>query len=159
MWVRTDRPPNCGGPSGRTTRRAEEKAAPSDTSTWLRRLRDSCVPLASLVQTSWRDKPTRVSAVVSTSLRDRLDGPALTEPSMPGRLLRPGTRGSMRGMGEDVRGTWSARSSAAGELPRCRRKAMDWTFGGLWPYEPPWFDSDDGRMHYVDEGPRDGRPV
>ena len=36
---------------------------------------------------------------------------------------------------------------------------MDWTFGGLWPYEPRWFDSADGRMHYVDEGPRHGRPV
>src|SRR3954463_7675543 len=35
----------------------------------------------------------------------------------------------------------------------------DWTFGGTWPYEPHWFDSEDGRMHYVDEGPRDGRPV
>jgi haloalkane dehalogenase len=37
--------------------------------------------------------------------------------------------------------------------------ATDWTFNGLWPYEPRWFDSPDGRMHYVDEGPRDGRPV
>src|SRR5262245_39907616 len=35
----------------------------------------------------------------------------------------------------------------------------DWTFGGLWPFEPRWFDTSDGRMHYVDEGPRDGRPV
>jgi pimeloyl-ACP methyl ester carboxylesterase len=35
----------------------------------------------------------------------------------------------------------------------------DWTFGGAWPHEPRWFDSADGRMHYVDEGPRDGRPV
>lgn len=35
----------------------------------------------------------------------------------------------------------------------------DWTFGGEWPYEPRWFESVDGRMHYVDEGPRDGRPV
>jgi pimeloyl-ACP methyl ester carboxylesterase len=35
----------------------------------------------------------------------------------------------------------------------------DWTFGGTWPYEPRWFDSPDGRMHYVDEGARDGRPV
>ena len=35
----------------------------------------------------------------------------------------------------------------------------DWTFEGTWPYAPHWFDSDDGRMHYVDEGPRDGRPV
>jgi pimeloyl-ACP methyl ester carboxylesterase len=35
----------------------------------------------------------------------------------------------------------------------------DWTFEGSWPYEPRWFDSADGRMHYVDEGPRDGRPV
>ena len=35
----------------------------------------------------------------------------------------------------------------------------DWTFDGTWPYEPHWFDSGDGRMHYVDEGSRDGRPV
>ncbi len=37
--------------------------------------------------------------------------------------------------------------------------ATDWTFGGTWPYEPKWFESADGRMHYVDEGPRDGKPV
>ena len=36
---------------------------------------------------------------------------------------------------------------------------IDWTFSGTWPYEPRWFDSADGRMHYVDEGPRDGAPV
>jgi len=36
---------------------------------------------------------------------------------------------------------------------------QDWTFEGTWPYEPKWFDSPDGRMHYIDEGPRDGRPV
>ncbi|MGF1466424.1 MAG: alpha/beta fold hydrolase [Sandaracinaceae bacterium] len=35
----------------------------------------------------------------------------------------------------------------------------DWTFGGTWPYAPRWFESPHGRMHYVDEGPRDGRPV
>jgi pimeloyl-ACP methyl ester carboxylesterase len=35
----------------------------------------------------------------------------------------------------------------------------DWTFGGLWPFEPRWFETSDGRLHYVDEGPRDGRPV
>jgi haloalkane dehalogenase len=35
----------------------------------------------------------------------------------------------------------------------------DWTFGGLWPYAPRWFESRDGRMHYIDEGPRGGRPV
>ncbi len=35
----------------------------------------------------------------------------------------------------------------------------DWTFNGTWPFEPKWFDSDDGRMHYIDEGPRDGQPV
>ena len=35
----------------------------------------------------------------------------------------------------------------------------DWTFGGLWPYEPRWFETPGGRMHYVDEGPREGRPV
>jgi pimeloyl-ACP methyl ester carboxylesterase len=36
---------------------------------------------------------------------------------------------------------------------------MEWSFGGKWPYEPHWFQSQDGRMHYVDEGPRDGLPV
>jgi haloalkane dehalogenase len=35
----------------------------------------------------------------------------------------------------------------------------DWTFGGLWTFEPRWFQTSGGRMHYVDEGPRDGRPV
>lgn len=35
----------------------------------------------------------------------------------------------------------------------------DWAFGGNWPYSPKWFDSEDGRMHYVDEGPSDGRPI
>lgn len=35
----------------------------------------------------------------------------------------------------------------------------DWTFDGTWPYEPKYFETEAGRMHYVDEGPRDGRPV
>ena len=35
----------------------------------------------------------------------------------------------------------------------------DWTFGGMWPYEPRWFQSADGRMHYIDEGPRGCRSV
>ncbi len=38
-------------------------------------------------------------------------------------------------------------------------KEIDWTFGGLWPYRPHWFDTPEGRLHYIDEGPRDGRPV
>lgn len=38
-------------------------------------------------------------------------------------------------------------------------REIDWTFEGTWPYEPKWFDSPDGRMHYVDVGPSDGRPV
>jgi pimeloyl-ACP methyl ester carboxylesterase len=36
---------------------------------------------------------------------------------------------------------------------------VDWTFAGTWPHRPRWFDTDDGRMHYVDAGPRDGAPV
>ena len=36
---------------------------------------------------------------------------------------------------------------------------VDWTFGGSWPYEPKWFESADGQMHYVDVGPADGKPV
>lgn len=39
------------------------------------------------------------------------------------------------------------------------RSNSDWSFGGTWPYKPRWFDSGDGRMHYVDEGPRNGRPI
>lgn len=35
--------------------------------------------------------------------------------------------------------------------------ATDWTFQGTWPYRPKWFDTTDGRMHYIDEG--QGRPV
>jgi len=38
-------------------------------------------------------------------------------------------------------------------------RVTDWTFDGTWPYEPNWFESAHGRMHYVDEGPRDARPV
>jgi pimeloyl-ACP methyl ester carboxylesterase len=37
--------------------------------------------------------------------------------------------------------------------------AQDWSFGGEWPYEPRWFETQDGRMHYVDEGPPDAPPV
>jgi pimeloyl-ACP methyl ester carboxylesterase len=36
---------------------------------------------------------------------------------------------------------------------------LDWTFGGTWPYRPQWFQHRDGMMHYVDEGPRDGKTV
>jgi pimeloyl-ACP methyl ester carboxylesterase len=35
----------------------------------------------------------------------------------------------------------------------------DWTFGGSWPYEPHWYETAEGRLHYVDEGRRDGPPV
>ena len=35
----------------------------------------------------------------------------------------------------------------------------DWTFGGTWPYEPKWLFTDGIRIHYVDEGPREGAPV
>jgi pimeloyl-ACP methyl ester carboxylesterase len=49
-------------------------------------------------------------------------------------------------------GVSAASGTAAAEM-------TDWTFGGLWPFEPRWFETPDGRMDYVDEGPRDGRPV
>ncbi|MEU3271095.1 alpha/beta fold hydrolase [Saccharomonospora sp. NPDC006951] len=39
------------------------------------------------------------------------------------------------------------------------RQAADWTFGGRWPYAPRWFSTPAGRLHYVDEGPREGPPV
>ncbi len=36
---------------------------------------------------------------------------------------------------------------------------QDWSFGGTWPYEPKWLFADEIRLHYVDEGARDGQPV
>jgi len=35
----------------------------------------------------------------------------------------------------------------------------DWSFNGAWPYKPKWFETAEGRMHYVDEGPHDAPPV
>jgi cis-3-alkyl-4-acyloxetan-2-one decarboxylase len=35
----------------------------------------------------------------------------------------------------------------------------NWSFRGLWPYEPRYFETADGRLHYVDEGAPDGQPV
>ena len=51
--------------------------------------------------------------------------------------------------------------TAAPEHMSARRTAdeADWTFGGTWPYEPRWLVTDGLRIHYVDEGPRDGQPV
>jgi pimeloyl-ACP methyl ester carboxylesterase len=37
--------------------------------------------------------------------------------------------------------------------------SVDWTFGGTWPFEPRWFETAEGKLHYVDEGPRDAPPV
>lgn len=37
--------------------------------------------------------------------------------------------------------------------------SIDWTFDGSWPWTPRWYDSPDGRLHYIDEGPRDARPI
>ena len=51
----------------------------------------------------------------------------------------------------------AASVSAPPEAPAA--VTTDWTFGGLWPFEPRWFVTPDGLLHYVDEGQRDGRPV
>lgn len=50
---------------------------------------------------------------------------------------------------------------AAIELTPTQREmdSRDWSFGGTWPYEPRWLFTDGVRIHYVDEGPRDGEPV
>jgi haloalkane dehalogenase len=52
-------------------------------------------------------------------------------------------------------------TTEAPERDRTRREtdSRDWTFGGTWPYEPKWLTTDGIRIHYVDEGPRDGEPV
>lgn len=36
---------------------------------------------------------------------------------------------------------------------------VDWTFDGEWPFEPLWFATPEGKMHYIDEGPRDAPPI
>lgn len=38
-------------------------------------------------------------------------------------------------------------------------RSVDWTFDGTWPFEPKWHEAPEGKMHFVDEGARDGRPV
>ncbi|WP_158078238.1 alpha/beta fold hydrolase [Haemophilus paracuniculus] len=40
-----------------------------------------------------------------------------------------------------------------------KNSTIDWTFNGTWQYEPKWFESQDGKMHYIDEGSPTGRPV
>jgi haloalkane dehalogenase len=42
---------------------------------------------------------------------------------------------------------------------RDRTQPRDWSFGGTWPFEPRFFDTPGGRLHYVDEGERQGIPV
>jgi pimeloyl-ACP methyl ester carboxylesterase len=55
----------------------------------------------------------------------------------------------------------SAPAAPAPELTPAQREmdSRDWTFGGTWPFEPRWLFTDGVRLHYVDEGPRDGEPV
>jgi pimeloyl-ACP methyl ester carboxylesterase len=50
-------------------------------------------------------------------------------------------------------------ATQAPETVAARADSGDWTFGGTWPYEPKWLLTDGVRIHYVDEGPRDGEPV
>jgi haloalkane dehalogenase len=45
--------------------------------------------------------------------------------------------------------------SAVAEPAAARR----FTFGGTWPFEPRWLETDGVHLHYVDEGRRDGEPV
>jgi len=49
----------------------------------------------------------------------------------------------------------SARKSGETTMP----SQTEWTFAGTWPYTPRWFQTPDGQLHYIDEGPRDGRPI
>ncbi|MEM9573720.1 MAG: alpha/beta fold hydrolase [Pseudomonadota bacterium] len=35
----------------------------------------------------------------------------------------------------------------------------DWSFGGAWPFVAKWFETAVGKIHYIDEGPKDGIPV
>ena len=53
------------------------------------------------------------------------------------------------------------RMTAEHDLTPTQREmdGRDWSFGGTWPYDPRWLFTDGVRIHYVDEGPRDGAPV
>jgi hypothetical protein len=55
--------------------------------------------------------------------------------------------------------SWAASTGVSAATGTTAAGVTDWTFGGLWPFEPRWFETSDGRMDYVDEGPRNGRPV
>jgi pimeloyl-ACP methyl ester carboxylesterase len=37
--------------------------------------------------------------------------------------------------------------------------AFDWTFAGTWPYPPRFVEVEDHRLHFIDVGPSDGRPL
>ena len=36
-------------------------------------------------------------------------------------------------------------------------REIDWTFDGTWPHPPRWFETPEGRLHYIDVGV--GRPI
>lgn len=38
-------------------------------------------------------------------------------------------------------------------------KNIDWSFGGTWNYLPEYFNSIDGKMSYIDVGPKDAQPI
>jgi haloalkane dehalogenase len=40
-----------------------------------------------------------------------------------------------------------------------RDRTVNWDFGGSWPFASKFAGREGERLHYVDEGPRDGRPV
>lgn len=42
---------------------------------------------------------------------------------------------------------------------RVYMKNIDWSFGGTWNYLPEYFNSIDGKMSYIDVGPKDAQPI
>jgi pimeloyl-ACP methyl ester carboxylesterase len=52
-------------------------------------------------------------------------------------------------------GTWNVLHGASA----LSKPDTDWTFGGAWPYAPKYFNTPDGRLHYIDEGPRNAPPI
>lgn len=71
------------------------------------------------------------------------------------------TEGSVETGGDPVPGRAAAMTAASPDLTPTQRSMdeRDWTFDGTWPFEPKWLFTDAVRLHYVDEGSPDGKPV
>src|SRR4051794_22020414 len=111
-------------------------------------LREAGRQAASTTNPAPMNAPRRLSAGAATSSASGSDSQKASPPPAAATASAPAAATS----------TTRPRSGNMGPVSG-RDRTEDWTFGGSWPFEARWFDADGGRVHYVDEGPRDGTPV